>query len=186
MEGELGWKQEIKSVWFTKSLWKQTCLFYDFLLFYLHIMLKWKLLPNFSRNIYEVFNVLCAFWWYLRRSYWSFNKHIFIKNIKILAFALKVLSVLWSHSWLLWNHFFTIPSTGYSRSKDWIFLFSKRNKKHFNLSVHMLKGQKDIHPNIFLPFEIWWNKEILIPFCFWIIHRLFFFHFVLGKKKALK
>lgn len=35
--------------------------FYDFLLSYIHLMVIWKVLLNFARNFYEVFNLLYAF-----------------------------------------------------------------------------------------------------------------------------
>lgn len=91
---------------------KRHAVFYDFLLFYIPMMVRWKVLPNFARNFHELFNLLCSLSWYLRmRSFLSYNKYIFIKTIKILAFALKMLSVIWSHSWLLRNHCFTLASS---------------------------------------------------------------------------
>lgn len=129
--------------------------FYDFLLSYIHLMVIWKVLLNFARNFYEVFNLLYAFRWFLRRrSFLRFNKHIFIKNIKILAFALKMFSVLWSHSWLLWNHCFTIPSSHrifYRQRLNFLILKGERKEKIFKLSFNIMKGQKGIHPRIFSP-----------------------------------
>lgn len=43
--------------------------FNDFLLSYIHLMVLWKISPNFARSFYESFNLLCVFRCFLRRSF---------------------------------------------------------------------------------------------------------------------
>lgn len=180
-------------MWFTKNSWKQAVFFFnDFLLSYIHSMVTWKILPNFIRHFYEVCNLLHAFRWFLRRrSFLSFNKPFFIKNIKILAFALKMLSVLWSRSWLLWNHCFTIPASHrifYRQRLNFLVLKEERKEKKSSGFLLISRRSKKAHmQTAFLPLKSVLKK--VISFYFSIIHRLFFFLFFLwpcGEKKERK